>query len=513
MIASPAFSGKRYAVLGLARSGQATVRALLASGAKVTAWDSREEARAALRPLPFRSFGSVDPPDRPETAGGSFTRNWVGVGPVSGETPFADMPHPPTPSPEGEGELSFADPLAISLAGFDGIVVSPGVPLNTHPIAAKAREQGVPIIGDIELFAQARASLPAHKVVGVTGTNGKSTVTALIHHICKTAGLPTTLGGNIGLPILGQEPLPEGGVYVLELSSFQIDLTHSLDCDIAVLTNITPDHLDRYDGFEAYAASKARLFAMQRPGDIAVIAVDDEETRGIVDRLRTPPVAPLAMEGMLGGPVGMPMPPIGPTVVPVSAADVRDQSAWPALQGPHNAQNIAVATTAARALGIDMAAIEAALRTYPGLPHRMERVAEVDGVLYVNDSKATNATSAAPALGAYPKVHWILGGRRKTDDLDACRPWFGHVVAAYTIGEATDLFADILAREGVAVTRAHTLPDAVKLAGAVARPGETVLLSPACASYDQFSDYEARGEAFRVAVAMLDHARPSGDRP
>ena len=450
MIVSPAFAGKRYAVLGLARSGLATVRSLVESGTHVTAWDGREEARAIVPP-----------------------------------------------------GVALADPMAIDLAGFDGIVVSPGVPLNTHPIAARAKEAGVPVIGDIELFAMARASLPAHKVVGITGTNGKSTTTALIHHILTTAGVPATLGGNIGLPILGQEPLPEGGVYVLELSSFQLDLTHSLACDVAVLTNITPDHLDRYDGFRGYAASKARLFAMQRAGQVAVIATDDDETRALAHRLSTPMSPPLAMEGMLGSAVPTPMPVIVPTVVAVSASGTGDQSAWPALQGPHNAQNVAVAIAACRALGVADEAIEAGLRSYPGLPHRMERVRELDGVLYVNDSKATNATSAAPALGAYPSIHWILGGRRKTDDLDACRPFYGHVVAAYTIGEAAELFATILLEAGIHAIDCGTLEQAVKAAHAVARPGETVLLSPACASYDQFSDYEARGEAFRLAVAGL----------
>ncbi len=450
MIVSPAFAGRRYAVLGLARSGLATVRALVESGAHVTAWDSREEARAIV--------------------------------------------------PAG---VTLGDPMEIDLDGFDGIVVSPGVPLNTHPIAARAKAAGVPVIGDIELFAMARPSLPEHKVVGITGTNGKSTTTALIHHILKTARVPATLGGNIGLPILGQEPLPAGGVYVLELSSFQIDLTHSLACDVAVITNVTPDHLDRYDGFAGYAASKARLFAMQQSGQVAVIAIDDEETRALARRFSTLQSLPLAMEGLLGSAIPMPMPAIGPTVVEVSAKGAGDQSAWPALQGPHNAQNVAVAVAATRALGVSDEAIEQGLRTYPGLPHRMERVAELDGVLFVNDSKATNATSAAPALGAYPRIHWILGGRRKTDDLDACKPFYGHVVAAYTIGESAELFAKILLEAGIHATNCGTLDHAVRQAAAVARFGETVLLSPACASYDQFSDYEARGEAFRVAVAGL----------
>ena len=208
MITAKAFAGKHYAVYGLARSGLATAEALLASGARVTAWDAKEEARAKA------------------PAG----------------TEIADL---------DEADLS----------QFDGLVVTPGLPLNRHPIAQRAREAGVEIIGDIELFARARPELPPHKVVGITGTNGKSTTTALIHHILKTAGVPTTMGGNIGLPILAQDPLPEGGVYVLELSSYQIDLTQSLDCDVAVLLNITPDHLDRYESFEAYAASKGRALS------------------------------------------------------------------------------------------------------------------------------------------------------------------------------------------------------------------------------------------------------------
>ena len=186
-----------------------------------------------------------------------------------GEVPVSRLPAPPplrgSPLPEGEGELSIANLDEADLAQFDSLVVTPGLPLNRHPIAQRAREAGVEIIGDIELFARARPELPPHKVVGITGTNGKSTTTALIHHILETAGVPTTMGGNIGLPILAQDPLPEGGVYVLELSSYQIDLTQSLDCDVAVLLNITPDHLDRYESFEAYAASKARLFEMQSP--------------------------------------------------------------------------------------------------------------------------------------------------------------------------------------------------------------------------------------------------------
>jgi UDP-N-acetylmuramoylalanine--D-glutamate ligase len=374
--------------------------------------------------------------------------------------------------------LTLADPLGIDLTGFDGIVVSPGIPLNRHPIASKAREAGVPLIGDIELFAEARPSLPPHKVIGITGTNGKSTTTALIHHILETAGIPALLGGNIGLPILGRDPLPAGGVYVLELSSYQIDLTHSLDCDVAVLTNITPDHLDRYDGFEGYVASKARLFQLQSAPHVAVIATEDDPSRAIASR-------------------------ISHRLIRVASTDVDDQSHWPALQGPHNAQNAAVAIAVARALGIDAFDIEKGLITYPGLPHRMERVAEKDCVLFVNDSKATNPTSTAPALAAYPAIHWILGGLAKTDDLDACAPHFGHVRAAYTIGEAGPMFADILRAAGKPVSEAGTLDKAVRMAAEAAKQGEVVMLSPACASFDQFKDYEARGDAFRAAVGAL----------
>ncbi len=424
MITSPAFSGKSYAVLGLARSGLAAVEALAASGARIMAWDNRKEARAAV----------------------------------------AD-------------KARIADPLTTSIYGFAGVVVSPGVPLNRHPIAARAREAKVPVIGDLELFAQARPTLPPHKVVGITGTNGKSTTTALVHHIVKSAGIPTTMAGNIGLPIMGQEPLPAGGVYVLELSSYQIDLTHSLGCHVSVLLNITPDHLDRYDGVDDYAASKARLFAMQSQDNVAIIAAEDDYTRAIA--------------GQIGG-----------KRVLVSSEDVKDQSGWPSLQGPHNAQNVAAAVAVARALGISDAVTSRALDTFSGLPHRMERIAEKNGVLFVNDSKATNPTSTAPALAAYPAVHWIVGGLPKSDDLDACEPFLDHVKAAYTIGEAGPMFARLLG-EKLPVRECEMLIEAVGVAAQAAKPGEVVLLSPACASFDQFRDYEARGEAFRAAVEAL----------
>jgi UDP-N-acetylmuramoylalanine--D-glutamate ligase len=320
-------------VYGLARSGLATVEALLASGAKVTAWDAKEEARSSLRA---------------QLAGRETSEAGGGV------TDSAPLPlhHPADGSPphalHGE-ELTIADLDAADLTQFDSLVVTPGLPLNRHPIAKRARDAGVEIIGDIELFARARGELPPHKVVGITGTNGKSTTTALVHHILKTAGVPTAMGGNIGLPILAQDALTEGGVYVLELSSYQIDLTQSLDCDVAVLLNITPDHLDRYESFEAYAASKARLFEMQSAGQITAISITDPSSAAIEARY-----------GALGFKLGGTKP--------------AKQAEWPALQGPHNADNAAAAWVAAVSLGVPYATIEESLRTYPGLPHRMERI-------------------------------------------------------------------------------------------------------------------------------------------
>ena len=426
MITARAFFKKRYALYGLARSGLATAEALLASGAEVSAWDAKEEARAKAPP------------------GTNIVK------------------------------LDEAD-----LCEFDSLVVTPGVPLNRHPIAERARAAGVEIIGDIELFARARPELALHKVVGITGTNGKSTTTALIHHILKTAGVPTTMGGNIGLPILGQNPLPENGVYVLELSSYQIDLTQDLDCDVAVLLNITPDHLDRYESFDAYAASKARLFKMQTPHHCAVILVDDAAARNVATDL-----------GRLD-------------MTRVCAPKrYRKQKEWPALQGPHNAQNVAAAIATAKELAVDPPTIEVALRLYPGLPHRMERIRERKDVLFVNDSKATNPTAAAPALAAFERIRWILGGQAKTDELDECVPYFSHVASAYTIGDAAELYERLLAPH-MPVKNCGKLDVAVRDAAADAAPGDTVLFSPACASFDQFRDFSDRGDRFRALVGAL----------
>ena len=427
MITSPAFADKIYGIYGLARSGTAVAAALSASGAITLNWDDGDAARTA--------FGG----------------------------PLTDL-------------------YEIDLATLDALVVSPGVP-HSASLFVKAVAADIPVIGDIELFAQARSGLPAHTVVGITGTNGKSTTTALIHHILVGAGRDARLGGNIGLPILSQEPLAAGGIYVLELSSYQLDLTFGLDCEVAVLLNITPDHLDRHGSVEAYAAAKARLFAMQSPGQTAIVDRQAEHDHDVLGDAEDP------------------------IIVFIGDVELADQSTWPALQGPHNLQNARAAAAACTALGLTADAIAAGLRSYPGLPHRMERIAEKHGILWVNDSKATNPDSTAPALAAFPRTHWIAGGRAKpgvggTADLDAVLPHLGGVVAAYLIGEAAPVFAPILSPH-LPVTLSATLARAVADAAAAARAGDTVLLSPACASFDQFRDFEARGDAFRALVEAL----------
>ena len=435
MITSDVFAGKSFAVLGLARSGLAAAESLLAGGARVVAWDRQEAARAAL-----------------------------------------------------ERRAELADPLEIDLTGFAGIVVSPGVPLNKHPIAEAAARAGVPVIGDIEIFAMARAGLPAHKVIGITGTNGKSTTTALTCHLLESAGIPALMGGNIGLPVLGQSPLPEGGVYVLELSSYQIDLTYSLACEAAALTNITPDHLDRYSGFAAYAASKARLFVMQTDAQFAVFGCNDDPTRAICTVQQERRSA-------------------GRAVCVDKDALAAHQPEWPSLQGPHNLENAATAVALVEELGLTREQALAGLASFKGLSHRMEVLGTFGGVLVINDSKATNPASSAPALAAWPpapgkRIHWICGGLPKGDDLGECSEFFGNLAAAYTIGEAGPKFADLLAPE-THVERCEMLCEATQRALKAAHPGDVVLFSPACASFDQFRDYETRGDAFRDMVSAI----------
>ncbi len=471
MITSSAFAAKQYAVLGLARSGLAAAEALVASGAQVLAWDRQDVAREKMA-----------------------------------------------------GKAQICDPMEADLTGYAGVVVSPGVPLNTHPISAHAQKYGVPVIGDIELFAQARPSLPKHRLVAITGTNGKSTTTALIAHILDQAGVPVRMGGNIGLPIMGEEPLGEGGVYVLELSSYQIDLTYSLDCDLAVLLNITPDHLDRYDGFDGYVASKMRLFEMLQTG-LAVIPEGQELLDRLSSELREerPDLKicwhDLGKDGEQAkggqdkdGQGG------DPADENASAATRYSQRNWPSLQGPHNRQNAEAAITVCEALGLEPHQIEAGLASYKGLPHRMELVAQHKGVTFINDSKATNQASTAPALAAYPpdptpRIRWIVGGLAKEDGLGECADYLGNVAKAYTIGDAGPRFGELLAGQ-VPVASCELLQAATSQAASEAQSGDIILFSPACASFDQFRDYEKRGEHFRQIIqAQIAEPLPEARLP
>lgn len=462
MIAITQFAGRDVAVFGLARSGLAAARALKAGGARVHAWDDSDAARARA---------------------------------------------------EAEG-VPTSDINARDWRSFAALVLSPGVPL-THPtphrVVLLAQAVGVPIMGDIELLAREVNALPAYqrpKIIGITGTNGKSTTTALETWILKAAGKDVRMGGNIGNAVLDLPPLHAGAYYVLELSSYQLDLIDTLRCDVSVLLNLSPDHIDRHGDMNGYAAAKQRIFRNQGAGDWAIIGVDDPYSAQIATALtaKAPQiVSPISAGQALGRGVCA----IGDTLFDVlssRAEPVANLSEAPALPGRHNAQNIAAAYAAARALGVEPRVIAEALTTFPGLAHRLERVATVHGVRFVNDSKATNADAAAQALAVYPRVYWIAGGRPKEGGIEALRPFFPRIACAFLIGEAQKEFAKTL--EGAApTTMAGDLEAAVALAYDDARksgdPHPVVLFSPACASFDQFADFEQRGDAFKAHVGKL----------
>jgi UDP-N-acetylmuramoylalanine--D-glutamate ligase len=366
-----------------------------------------------------------------------------------------------------------------------------------------AQKHDMPVIGDIELFLAARPA--GTRVIGVTGTNGKSTTTTLIGHVLREAGRAVAVGGNVGTAVFDLPALPPGGVYVLEMSSFQIDLTPSWAADIACLLNVTPDHLDRHGSMERYAAIKCRIFA---GNGAAVVAIDDDHSRVIAASLKGRDAVTVSLsrdadvtvrDGVLlwrGMPVG-------------------DLRGLPALRGQHNWQNAAVAYGVLRAAGVDDVAIMAGFRSFAGLAHRMEPVGRIDNVSFVNDSKATNAEAAAKALASYDNVYWIAGGTPKAGGIEGLDALHGHIRHAYLIGKAAQEFAVTL-RNKVAAEIAGTLDRAVEGAFADARrdgaADAVVLLSPACASYDQFRDYEQRGDRFRELVAALGAREASGRR-
>jgi UDP-N-acetylmuramoylalanine--D-glutamate ligase len=464
MIVVTEFAGKRVAVLGLARSGRAAVRALRQGGAEVLAWDDGAKVREAVA-----------------------------------------------------AEMTLVDPVCVDWRGIAALVLSPGIPLTfpePHPAVRCAREAGVEIIGDIELLGRAR---PRARYVGITGTNGKSTTTALIGHILADPGRRVEIGGNLGTPALALAPLGEDGIYVLEASSFQLDLIETLAFDVAVLLNITPDHLDRHGDMAGYIAAKRRIFVRQRAGAASVIGIDDAICRDIVEELRRQGgarVVPISAAGTAPGGVyaegGWLIDAIGGR-----PERVLDLALAERLPGSHNAQNAAAAYATARALGVARENAVAAIRSFPGLAHRQELVGTIGGVRYINDSKATNADATEKALACYDAIYWILGGLPKAGGITSLKSYFPRVRHAYLIGEATGEFAVTLG-DSVPYTRSGDLAAALAAAHEQAQrdgvPGSVVLLSPACASYDQFPNFEVRGDRFRELVGGLPGAEWPAER-
>jgi UDP-N-acetylmuramoylalanine--D-glutamate ligase len=450
---------RKLAVFGLGASGLAAARALAASGAAVTAWDDNGDQRRRA----------------------------------------------------AESGLALDDLYSSDFSGIDALVLAPGIPYthNAHPVVRRAQEAGCAITGDIELLLEA---CPDTRAIGITGTNGKSTTTSLVGHILHAAGRPAQVGGNLGPPALAFD-MPEGddATFVLELSSYQLDLTERAGFDIAVLINVSPDHLSRHGGMEGYVAAKKRIFrnhAVRERRQTAVIGLDDGFGRAICEEMSARPrwrCVPFSAESPCANGVSA----AGGVLVDATGdepVEICRLGGIPTLPGVHNWQNAAAAYAVARAAGVGRDEIAAALASYPGLSHRQELVTAINGVRYVNDSKATNGEAAARALACYDDIFWIAGGQPKEGGLDATIPWLNRVRHAYLIGEAEEAFAARL-RGTVAVTRCGTLAAAVEAAHKAAQsaklPGSVVLLSPACASFDQWKSFEARGDGFRTLVREL----------
>ncbi|MEE8295255.1 MAG: UDP-N-acetylmuramoyl-L-alanine--D-glutamate ligase [Sphingomonadales bacterium] len=450
MIVVGAYQNKKVGVFGLARSGLAACRSLAAGGAEVLAWDDNRVQRDQGPTAPIDLYG--------------------------------------------------ADFLKLS-----ALVVSPGVPLTypePHALVLKARTDNVPVIGDIELFAFARADLPKHQVVGVTGTNGKSTTTALLTHVLKFNNYLALAAGNIGIPVLDIDPLEEGGIYVFELSSFQLDQTNSLQPEVAILLNISPDHLDRHGTMDEYVSAKRQIFEMQSEGGLAIIGVDDTYGREMVATLAQK-VIPISCEKAVENGVYV----LGGVLYDATEGPAKKMGPLGnnrALRGTHNGQNAAAVYAAAKTLGVRKENIIPAFDSFQGLPHRLEIVAEDKGIVFINDSKASNTGSALRSLEAFEDVYWIVGGLFKEDTLEMFEPVLGHVKKAFLIGEDDTMFRDFLTGK-VTYLRCHTLDIAVKNAAKEAKQngGGVVLLAPACASFDQFKNFEHRGETFRETALEI----------
>ncbi len=473
MIPVKTFAGRKVAVFGLGGSGLVSALALLAGGADVVAFDDNVESLK-----------------KAEAAG----------------IPIGDL-------------------RALDWTKLAALVLAPGVPL-THPkphwSVELAHRTAVPVIGDIELFCRERQRLaPVAPFVAITGTNGKSTTTALTAHLAASAGLDGQLGGNIGTAILSLAPpqapdIAPPRVHVIECSSYQIDLAPSLDPSIGILINLTEDHLDRHGTMAHYADVKARLVAGVPAGGIAIVGVDDEWCRAIADRLAQSgkPVVRISVRGPLADGLYAEGSWIMRAIAG-RATRLADLGGIGSLRGLHNAQNAACASAAALALGLSGEAIQAGLRSFPGLAHRMEEVGRAGSVLFVNDSKATNADSAAQALVCFDDIFWIAGGMPKTGGIESLRGFFPRIRKAYLIGEAADEFATTLgnaAPHEIAGTLDNAVAAAARDAARSSARAPVVLLSPACASFDQYRNFEVRGDAFRALVQALPGVASSGGR-
>jgi UDP-N-acetylmuramoylalanine--D-glutamate ligase len=459
-----AFAGKKVAVFGLGGSGLVSASALLAGGADVVAFDDDAQSVAKA--------------------------NAAGI-------PTADL-------------------RDIDWSKIAALVLAPGVPL-THPaphwIVALAQKAGVAVIGDIELFCRERATLaPGAPFVAITGTNGKSTTTALIAHLAASAGMDAQLGGNIGTAILSLQPPQAGRVHVIECSSYQIDLAPSLDPSVGILINLSEDHLDRHGSMEHYAEVKERLVAGVPSNGTAIVGVDDDWCRAIADRLAQAGkrVVSISVHRELSDGIYVANGRIM-RATPAGVTPIAELGGIGSLRGQHNAQNAACAAAAALALGLEPPAIQAGLRSFPGLAHRMEELGRRGAVLYVNDSKATNADSAAQALACFSDIFWIAGGKPKTGGIEPLRGFFPRIRKAYLIGESAEKFAATLS-PGVPHEIHGTLDKALAAASRDAEastvPEPVVLLSPACASFDQYRNFEVRGDAFRELVRALPGLTP-----
>lgn len=449
--------GQSICVFGLGRSGISSAIALKNSGAIVSVWDDSESSRrVALK------------------AG-----------------------------------LELVDLYKADWRAFSFLVLSPGVALNhpePHAIVQLARKNGIEIIGDMELLA--RSNYVA-RVIGITGTNGKSTTTALIGHLLHNAGHKVQVGGNFGVPVMDLEPMDEVGNYVLELSSYQLDLTHSFAFDIALLLNLSLDHLDRHGGMDGYISSKKRIFTKQSNNQVAIVGVDDCSSRTVYEELKKTGLSKIigisGKQPVLGG-VYVHSGILYDCIEDEPAEYVISLDQIRSLPGIHNAQNVAAAYAAARICGLEHGAIVSGLVSFQGLAHRQELLAIIDGIAYVNDSKATNGESAARALSCYGDIYWIAGGRAKDGGIEAARPYLDRVRHVYLIGESANDFAHYFDSE-IPVTVSGELSRAVgdARANALAETGDgsVVLLSPACASFDQFDNFESRGDAFRDLVDAL----------